>query len=370
MKRTVGLAGKLAVKGRQLTEDERFTFEELQLAFRNRGIPLEALRYEITPTGLHYLLNHFDICDIDPASWRLEVSGLVERRLSLALDDLMRMPQATLPVTLECAGNGRAFTHPRSIGQPWMREAVSTANWTGVRLATVLKEAGLKQQAADVVFWGADHGIERGEEFTFARSLTPAFALREEMLLAHSMNGAPLEPQHGAPLRLVVPGWYGMASVKWLARIEAIDRPFDGFQQAHGYHYRQSEDEPGTPVTYARVRSLMVPPGFPDFISQARIVAAGRVRLTGRAWSGNGVPVTRVEVGIGDRWQDAVLGSQPGPYAWHSWRYDWDAAPGEYELACRATDAEGNIQPLEQWWTLGGMGNNIAHKIAVLVRPA
>jgi len=368
--RTITLAEKLAVKGREMSEDARFTFEEVQLAFRNHGMPLEALRYDITPSGLHYLFSHFDIGDVDPATWRLEVNGLVERPLSLTLDDLKRMPQVTIPVTLECAGNGRAFTHPRPIGQPWIREAVGTANWSGVRLSTVLKEAGVKPQAADVVFRGADHGIERGEEHTFARSLKPAVALRDEVLLAHTMNGAPLEPQHGAPLRLVVPGWYGMASVKWLVGIEAIDRPFDGYQQAHNYHYRRSDEDKGTPVTFIKVRSLIVPPGFPDYMSQARVVSAGRVPLNGRAWSGNGVPVARVEVAVNGAWREAALGSQPGAFAWRSWSYEWDASPGEYELACRATDAEGDAQPLEQWWTLGGMGNNLVHKIAVVVRAS
>jgi DMSO/TMAO reductase YedYZ molybdopterin-dependent catalytic subunit len=296
------------------------------------------------------------------------VRGQVERALSLSLDDLKRLPQVTVPVTLECAGNGRAFTLPRSIGQPWIREAVSTAHWTGVRLSSVLNEAALKPQTADVAFWGADHGIERGEENTFARSLTPSFALRDEVLLAYAMNGEPLPPQHGAPLRLIVPGWYGMASVKWLVRIEALDHPFDGYQQAHNYHYRQSAEENGTPVTFCKVHSMMSPPGFPDFISQARVVAAGRVRLAGRAWSGGGLQIARVEVAINGVWREAALGSQPGPFAWRSWSYEWDASPGEYELACRATDTGQNTQCSEQWWTLGGMGNNLIHKIAVLVR--
>ena len=142
---TMTLAQKLAIKGRQMAEDERFTFDELQLAFRNRGMPLEALRYEITPSGLHYLLSHFDICDLDARTWRLEVTGLVERPLSLSLEDLKQLPQVTLPVTLECAGNGRAFTWPRAIAQPWIREAVSTANWSGVPLSSVLRMAGVSR---------------------------------------------------------------------------------------------------------------------------------------------------------------------------------------------------------------------------------
>ena len=329
---------------------------------------MEALRYEITPSGLHYLLTRFEIPDIDAASWRLEVTGLVERSLSLSLDDLQRMSRVTAPVTMECAGNGRAFVHPRPVGQPWLHDAVSTARWTGVRLRTVLEEASLMPGALDVVFWGADHGIERGYEHSYARSLRPEAAARDEVLLAYEMNGVPLEPQHGAPLRLVVPGWYGMANVKWLTRIEAIDRPFDGYQQYPNYHYRRTPEERGEPVTATKVRALMVPPGFPDLISRARVLKAGRTILTGRAWSGFGTRVTRVEVGIDNIWRDAELGSQPGPYAWQAWRCAWDAQPGEYEIACRATDAGGAVQPLTPYWSLGGMGNNVVQRIAVLVR--
>ena len=364
-----GLAEKLAIKGRRLSEDGRFTFEEVQLALRNRGIPIEALRYEITPSGLHYLLTRFDVPHVDETGWRLEVSGLVERPLSLSLNDLKRMPRVTETVTMECAGNGRALVHPRPIGQPWMFDAVSTARWTGVRLHAVLERAGVRPDTVDVVFRGADHGIERGDEHTYARSLRPAAAVRDEVILAYEMNGAPLEPQHGAPLRLIVPGWYGMASVKWLTRIEALDRAFDGYQQVTNYHYRQTPDEPGEPVTGIKVRALMVPPGSPDFISRARVLKAGRTVLGGRAWSGFGAAVTRVEAGINGAWHDAELGSRPGPFAWRSWRYEWDATPGEYELSCRATDAAGSVQPLTPYWTLGGMGNNVIQKIPVLVRP-
>lgn len=363
------LAETLAAKGRRFSEDGRFTFEEVQLALRNRGIPIEALRYEITPSGLHYLLTRFDVPDVNEMTWRLQVDGLVERPLLLSLNDLKRMPRVTEPVTMECAGNGRALVQPRPIGQPWILDAVSTARWTGARLRAVLEEAGVRPETIDVVFWGADHGIERGVEHTYARSLRLAAAARDEVILAYEMNGAPLEPQHGAPLRLIVPGWYGMASVKWLTRIEAIDRPFDGYQQVSSYHYRQASDKPGEPVTGIKVRALMVPPGFPDYISRARVLKAGRTVLTGRAWSGFGAAVTRVEVGIDSVWHNADLGSQPGPFAWRAWRYEWDATAGEHELACRATDAEGSVQPLTSYWTRGGMGNNVVQKIPVLVRP-
>ena len=214
------------------------TAEELQLATRNRGMPLEALRYDLTPTGLHYLLVHFDIPGVDLDSWRLEVNGLVGRSLSLSLDEIRERPSVTLRVTMECAGNGRARLHPRPVSQPWLVEAIGTAEWTGTSLRGVLGEAGPNPEAVELVFSGADHGVQGDVEQDYQRSLTLAEATRPEVLLAYGMNGRPLEPQHGAPLRLIVPGWYGMTSVKWLTRIEAVAKPFDGYQQAVSYRYQ------------------------------------------------------------------------------------------------------------------------------------
>ena len=201
--------------------DGPLTFEELQLAGRNRGMPLEALRYDITPTGLHYLLVHFDIPAIDPDDWRLRVGGLVDRPLELSLDDLRGRPRRTIPVTLECAGNGRAQLRPRPLSNPWLLEAIGTAEWGGTPLAPLLEEAGLRPAVKELVFTGADRGFQGGIEQDYQRSLGLAEARRPEVLLVDEMNGAPLQPQHGFPLRLLVPGWYGMASVKWLSRIEA-----------------------------------------------------------------------------------------------------------------------------------------------------
>ena len=221
------------------------TVEELQLATRNRGLPLEALRYDLTPTGLHYLLVHFDIPALDSSTWRLRVGGNVKRELTLTFDDLRARPRRTLTVTLECAGNGRARLYPRPISQPWLNEAVGTAEWTGTPLAGVLAEAGLKPGTEEIVFTGADHGVEKGFEHDYARSLTVAEATRPEVLLAYEMNGRPLEPQHGFPLRLLVPGWYGMTHVKWLSRIDAVCEPFDGYQQRVAYWYKRATDATG-----------------------------------------------------------------------------------------------------------------------------
>ena len=344
----------------------RYTLEEVALAARNSGMPLESLRHDVTPAGLHYCLIHFDIPDLAPPAWRLRVDGLVERPLTLSLEELRALPARTVRVTMECAGNGRAQLSPRYPSIPWIEEAVSTAEWTGVSLASVLGAAELRAGAREVVFWGADRGIDRGTEHAFARSLAPAEARREDVLLAYAMNGQPLPPQHGYPLRLVVPRWYGMASVKWLERVEAIDHAFDGVQQAHSYHFRKLPGERGVPCTLMRVNSLLSPPGVPDFYTRRRVLRAGRVEIQGRAWSGEG-PVVRVELAVDGAWRDARLEPAPSRHAWHCWRASWEATPGEHELACRATDAEGNAQPLEPPWDVTGFGNNAVQRVAVSV---
>lgn len=342
--------------------------EELRLALRNRGMPLEALRYPITPTGLHYLLVHFDIPEVDPDSWRLEIDGLVSQRLSLSLDDLKARPAVSLPVTLECAGNGRARLEPRPISQPWVEEAIGTAAWTGVPLADLLQEAGIQPGAVDVVFTGVDRGIQGGELQQYQRSLSVAEAMREEMLLAYAMNGEPLQPQHGFPLRLVASGWYGMASVKWLQHIEVIDQPFAGYQMTQAYRYRQTTDEPGDPVTLIRVRALMIPPGIPDFLTRTRYLEPGPVTLRGRAWAGRG-PVERVEVSVdgGATWAEAALEEPVSPVAWRGWSFPWQATSGRHTLCVRATDAEGQTQPLDQPWNVEGIGNTMVQRVAVVV---
>jgi DMSO/TMAO reductase YedYZ molybdopterin-dependent catalytic subunit len=345
----------------------RFSAEELALAARNRGMPLEALRYDVTPAGLHYLLVHFDVPDADASTWRLSFSGFFGNRFAIGLDEIRALPARTLRVTLECAGNGRGQLSPRYPSVPWLEEGVSTAEWTGVPLARLLERAALRPEAVEIAFHGADRGIDAGVEHDFARSLSRSEALREDVLVAYAMNGAPLPPQHGAPLRLVVPRWYGMASVKWLRTVEALDRAFDGLQQARSYHFRRDAGDKGEPCTLMRVNSLMVPPGIPDFYTRRRIVDAGSVEISGRAWSGAAC-VERVELGIDGRWQDAALETAGAPHAWRRWRARWQATPGEHELACRATDAAGNVQPLEAPWDLSGFGNNAVHKIHVTVR--
>jgi DMSO/TMAO reductase YedYZ molybdopterin-dependent catalytic subunit len=334
-------------------------------------MPLEALRWAITPVGLHYLLIHYDVPLVDPVTWRLEIGGAVERPLTLSLDELRTRPRVELAATMECAGNGRALLEPRPISQPWLTEAVGTARWGGVALTPLLEEAGLAAGAVDVVFGGLDRGVEGDVEQSYERSLPVDEALASGAVLAYEMNDAPLPPQHGFPLRLVVPGWYGMTNVKWLSAITVATEPFAGYQVASGYRVRQSEDEDGRPVTRMRPRSLMAPPGMPDFYSRDRIVDAGRVVLEGRAWSGR-APIARVEVSTdgGSTWADAeVTRDLEGPWAWCGWTFAWDASgPGDHVLCCRATDETGDTQPLEPEWNLGGYENNAVQRVPVVVR--
>jgi sulfane dehydrogenase subunit SoxC len=351
-----------------LVDDRNVTPEELQLAARNHGMPLEGLRYDVTPAGMHYLLIHFDVPETRPDGWRLAVDGHVRSALDLGLRDLQGRETVTRRVTLECAGNGRARLAPRPLSQPWLLEAVGNAEWTGTPLAPLLEEAGLEDDVVDLVFTGADHGLQGDVEQDYQRSLSVEDAMHPDVMLVWEMNGEPLLPQHGAPLRLLVPGWYGMTSVKWLTRIEAVPERFEGFQML-AYRKRDHADDEGIDVTRIFPRSLMIPPGFPEFFTRTRIVDAGETELTGRAWSGWG-RIVRVEVSTdgGASWQEATLGGQPTSTEWVPWRVAWEAEPGAYELVVRATDEAGNVQPLEQSWNHHGFENNAVQRVTVTVR--
>ncbi|HEV2061806.1 MAG TPA: sulfite oxidase [Solirubrobacteraceae bacterium] len=337
-----------------LAPGEDITAEELQLAARNHGMPLEALRHDVTPIGLHYLLIHYDIPIVDPGSYRLTIGDR-----ELTLDEIHERPRVTGPVTMECAGNGRALLRPRALSQPWLLEAVGNAEWTGTPLKPLLDGA----DCAEVLFTGIDRGVEGGEKQHYQRSLPLEDARGDDVLLAFELNGQPLPPQHGFPLRLLVPGWYGMTSVKWLTRIDFLDEPFTGYQNAAAYRMRQDEGDAGTPLSRIEPRALMVPPGIPDFMTRRRFLEPGPTTLRGRAWSGYGA-ITRVEVDTGEGWREASLGATHG---WRAWSSEWDAAPGEHVLACRAFDASGRCQPDAPPWNLGGYANNAVHRVPVTV---
>ncbi len=341
---------------------------ELAFALRNPEMPLEAMRFDLTPADLHYVLVHFDIPFIDVSSWRLEVGGHVKRELALTLEELRERPSVSAPVTLECAGNGRALLSPRSEGgMPWLYGGCSTSEWTGPPLRAVLEEAGVLEGAVEVLFSGADEGIEEDLVQYYQRSLPLEEALRPEVMLAYQMNGQPMPARHGFPLRLVVPGWYGMASVKWLRRITVLTEPFTEYMQT-SYSYQQTEEDPGTPVTRIAPRSLMIRPGIANDLG-VRLMRSRDFELRGRAWSG-WAPVERVEVSLdgGASWADAKLEPGRSPYAWIGWRFEATLpGEGEYELRSRATDAAGNVQPDGPPWNLWGYSNNAVERVRVKV---
>jgi DMSO/TMAO reductase YedYZ molybdopterin-dependent catalytic subunit len=232
-----------------------------------------------------------------------------------------------------------------------------------------LEEAGVSDETVEVVFTGLDQGMERGVEQRYERSLPLSEALGGDSLLAYEMNGQPLPPQHGFPVRLVVPGWYGMANVKWLTKITCVKEPFEGYQHLYAYRFRADEEDPGSPLTRMMPRSLMVPPGFPDFGTRKRYVRLGHCRIEGRAWSGWGT-IEKVEVSTdgGRQWSDATLGEHISPSGWLKWTYDWHVAePGDHLLSSRARDSAGNVQPLEIPWNVGGYANNAVQRVPVTV---
>jgi len=315
--------------------------------------------------GALFVRSHFAIPDLDGATHVLALAGAVERPREFALADLRARPSTSLAVTLECAGNGRSLVDPKPPGTPWRLGATGSALFEGVPLADLLHEAGLSHDAVELLAVGADRGkVASGNTISFERSLPVAVARSAGVLVAHTMNGAPLAPEHGAPLRLVVPGWYGVASVKWLQRLEALRAPFTGWFQRTTYVYDGEAGVPdGTPVGAMRVRALLTSP------QDGAVLRAGPVAVEGAAWSGSG-PVVAVALSAdeGATWTEIELEPLPGPWVRRRFRGTWaPPGPGPHTLLARATDATGATQPLNPVWNRLGYGNNAVHRVHVVV---
>ncbi len=311
----------------------------------NSETPIDCLRSWVTPTRLFFIRNHFPVPEIDLADWRLTVEGCVKNRREWSWDELMDLPEHTVFATVECAGNGRSFLAPVQAGVQWGAGAVGHAEWTGVRLALLLERSGLEPDALEVLFEGADTGTEHDhpEPMPFERSLPLAKALHPDTLLASRMNGELLEPAHGYPLRLLVPGWYGVASVKWLRRIKVVDTPFRGYFQSVKYTYqRQTARGPETEIVGPMMpKSEIIRP------RAGEVLAEGDQRFFGAAWAGED-SVSRVEVSTdgGETWNDATLMGPQASYSWTLWEYRWQASsPGEHTILARATSSSGRVQP-------------------------
>ncbi|MGH2731124.1 MAG: sulfite oxidase [Actinomycetota bacterium] len=321
----------------------------------------------VMPSAHFYVRNHFPIPALDPATWALTVGGLVEHPMILSLRDLHNMRSQSLVVTIECAGNGRSRFEPPIEGEKWNLGAVSTAEWTGVPLVEVLDRAGVEDAAREVVFRGADAGTVPGrtETIHYERSLKLEDARNSEVLLAYAMNGEPLPIQHGYPLRVIVPRWYGMTSVKWLTDIEITDTAFDGHFQADTYVYEWERDGRMVrePVSVQKVRSLIIEP------RADQKVVPGELLIRGVAWSG-GAAIGSVEVAVGDGgWQEAHLVGEPNRHSWQWWELLTHIdEPGATTVRARATDLAGDIQPEEPPWNRLGYGNNAIQEVPVHIR--
>jgi len=333
----------------------------------NCEVPVSLLGGEVTPTDRFYRRNHFPIPVLDAAAWRLSVSGLVDRALSLSLPEVTQLPAQTAVVTLECAGNARRMFQPPAPGEPWGFGAVSTAEWTGVPLTEVLRRAGIQPGAQEIIFGGADRGTIDGapHPIHFERSLAVADVAESDALLAYAMNGQPLPPRHGYPLRLVVPGWYAVASVKWLSSIRVTDEPFGGFFQTERYMYeRGSGTVVREPVRLQQVRALITRPS-----TGQELASGGGLAVRGLAWSG-AAPIEHVEVSVNHSpWQKARLVGVAAAHAWQQWEFLADGlVPGETSIRARAADLSGRVQPEQPEWNRRGYGGNFIHEVVVQVR--
>ena len=320
----------------------------------NLEFPFSTLNSFITSNEQFFVRSHFDVPKLETDGWRLIIEGRVEKPCEIGYDELLSMPSRTVTMTLECAGNSRIFLSPKVGGLQWELGAVSNAEWTGVPLAAVLKRAGIRAGAIEVVLEGADHGVITKEPVSpgkihYARSLPLAKALMPEVVLAYSMNGQPLSPSHGFPLRAIVPGWYGMASVKWLSRIVVADTSFRGYFQTSDYTFWEQRDELPVqllPVSEVEVKAEIARPALREIIPTDSIY-----RVYGAAWTGES-EVSSVELSTdgGARWEPAQLLGESVPYAWRLWEYYWrtPAEPGMHVLMARATDARGDVQPMQR----------------------
>lgn len=319
----------------------------------NLETPSARLQDFVTRSEEFYIRNHFAEPELDKSTWRLRIEGAVEHPGEFTYSQLLSIPPRTQTSLLECAGNGRVFLVPKEEGAQWQVGAVGNAQWTGVPLAAMLERVRVKANAVDVVFEGADHGQitnapKSPGDIHFSRSLPIAKAKSGDVMLAYMMNGAELSKSHGFPVRVIVPGWYGMASVKWLARLIVTDQPFDGFfQSLHYSHWERLHGIPTlTPVTELQVKSAIMQP------SVNGVVPAGvPCRIRGMAWTGDAATITRVEVSLdaGKTWTDGRLTTPPVQFAWRPWEHEWSSpASGTHVLMCRATDSRGRTQPLRR----------------------
>lgn len=320
----------------------------------NAETRLDLVDGRVVAAGRHYVRTHFAL---PSAPDRIVLDGAVRATREITLDEVRGSANRTIDVTLECAGNGRRFLDPPVPGEQWALGAVGNATWTGVSLGELVR-GNVLPSATELLFRGADEGTPKdlGRRIAYERSLPVAIALEDDVLVAYEMNGAPIPAEHGGPLRLIVPGWYGMASVKWLARITALERPFAGFFQTDRYVIE------GRPLRSIEPRAVITRP------ADGARVPSGHVAVRGYAWSGH-APIARVELSdtSGAALGSCDLADDASPYAWRAFRITAELGPGEHEIVARATDRAGNTQPTAPRWNALGYANNAARPVRLRV---
>jgi DMSO/TMAO reductase YedYZ molybdopterin-dependent catalytic subunit len=339
---------------------------------RNLEMPFERLDSYLTPNELFYIRSHFQTPRIDVAGYRLVIDGAVRKPLTLSYQELRDMPTETRIATLECAGNGRVFLVPQVRGTQWQLGAVGNAEWTGVPLRILLERAGLEDDAREVVLEGADRGVPAEEPkppgpISYARSVSREKAVQPEVLIAWRMNGHDLSNDHGYPVRVIVPGHYGMASVKWLTRITAVREHFQGYWQTSDYAYWDTLDGRPTrrPLAELQVKSAIARPQvYETLLPRQECV------VFGAAWAGE-TDVTDVSVSTdgGQTWTAARFLDPLRRHAWRRWKFNWvtPRKPGTYTLLARAKDGRGNVQWAEHDWNYGSYVINHSLPIEVIV---
>jgi len=332
--------------------------------------PAPLLNTWITPNDLFYVRHHSYAARVNIDEWKLTVDGEVQTPITMTLDELKKAPKHTVTVTLECAGNGRAFFDPPVAGIQWEKGAVGTARFAGARLADVLKKAGLKATGQYVAMNGADKPI--GTMPDFIRNVPMRKALDADSILAYEMNGEPLPILHGFPLRAVLPGWEGAYSVKWLTNVQVIDKEHEGFFVKTAYRYPNRRVAPGEAVAPQDMIPLtgLVVKSFINSPLDGATVPPGKARVSGFAWAGES-NITKVDVSMdnGSSWFPAKLGKERERYAWQSFEYEFNIAqPGSYLLMSRATDDKGNVQPVAPQWNPSGYLWNVIDKVRINVK--
>jgi DMSO/TMAO reductase YedYZ molybdopterin-dependent catalytic subunit len=333
----------------------------------NQETPIQFIESDRIKKQLFYRRNHFSYPKFTYSNYFLPINGLVTTPILVSMQTILQLPTKTLEIVLECSGNKRSLFEPKVFGEQWEKGAISQGIWKGVPLRTLLELSGINKAAKEVVVEGYDFGerTDLDKVVSYTRSLPIEKALHPDTIIAYEYNNQPISFKHGYPLRLIVPQWYGMASVKWIKQISVISSNYTGPFQSIDYQYypNQNNENGAHPVTAMNVNSTIQKP-----LDMAKLNTGNHV-IKGISWTGKGY-ITKVEISTdnGDTWIDIKIGNSNSRYSWVSWAYEWTAAEkGIYTIKAKATDSHGRTQPIKPYWNRKGYGYNAVDQIKVKV---